>query len=411
MLKKIGYWILIIGLLGTVTNFIFVSPLPTLFSPLFIFIGFLLLKKPKKMTFWLALFFIYSTISVLLYHPESLLEFDFFRYDGNLYISYLPLLSFSFFAYDFNIEKKFKQFLFFSIIINIIGLVLLGLGKDGNYHGFFKAHNAVGGFMAFITIIAFVFAHQKKQNRYRFVALIAFVLLWLTGSRGSILGFLASAMFYFIYIRNYYKKLNIVFLVFFFIINFIASLYIYDTGLYTSQNLAKNGEKHMTNYIRLTKGQVSTKEMNVYLRIYWTWGRATNCFLVSPFFGTGFGSINDVPFNFKGIDNVLTINRPKEYIFNASHAHHSYFHFLGELGIIGFVIFIAFWWNVYKYIDKHSQNKIIQLILITSYFNLTIMSFTENRITTPSNALPFVITLCLYMLYINYHKKHAKSTS
>ncbi|MCB4798328.1 O-antigen ligase family protein [Neotamlana laminarinivorans] len=408
MLKKIGYWVLVIGLLGTVSNLIFISPLPTLVSPIFIFVGLLMIKKPKKVTFWLTIFLLYATISVLIYHPKSLIDFDFYRYDGNLYISYLPILAFSFLAYDYDIEKRFKQFLLFTIIINLIGLVVLGINPiDHNYHGFFKAHNAIGGFMAFITIIAFVFAHQKRSRFYKILAFLAFLFLWLSGSRGSILGVVFSIIFYFIYLNKYYRKLNFVLLTIFFIINFIAALLLYNYGLYTKLNLSKNGEKYMKTHIRSTEGNVGAKTMNIYTRIHWTWGRATNCLIVSPFFGTGFGSMNDWPLNFKGVNHIIAFNNPDDYFYDPSHAHHSYFHFLGEFGIIGFLIFVAFWWNVYKYLERNDQNKIVQLILIMSYFNLTIMSFTEHRITTPSNALPFVISLSLYIIYNNYKNKYA----
>ncbi|GEO04621.1 hypothetical protein AAE02nite_22850 [Adhaeribacter aerolatus] len=164
-------------------------------------------------------------------------------------------------------------------------------------------------------------------------------------------------------------------------------------------------------FVQQHYGFVSTKYNNVLVRMYETWPRAVDCFFHSPLVGTGFGSLNDVPFVFNDpIPGVFSTNKQKEKVYNDSHAHHSFLHFLGEQGIIGLVLFILFWYSVYKFLLRNGQEPTVRDFLLVSFFNLTVMSFTEHRITAPSNALPFVLALSLYYVFVNYQKKQVNIT-
>ena len=58
---------------------------------------------------------------------------------------------------------------------------------------------------------------------------------------------------------------------------------------------------------------------------------------------------------------------------------------------------------------RKGPESIVQKFLLVSYFNLSVMSFTEHRITSPSNALPLVIALCIYMLKRNFDTKQVNA--
>ena len=81
-------------------------------------------------------------------------------------------------------------------------------------------------------------------------------------------------------------------------------------------------------------------------------------------------------------------------------------HILGEQGLLGFLAFMYLISTIYYYLKRHPESKFLQEGLIFTFFNLFIMSFTEHRFTSPSNALPFVLIFCLYVIYINGLRKN-----
>src|SRR5215217_5986389 len=107
-MKKILIIVTIIGLIGTVTNLIYISPIPSLFAAIFFPIILIHRNNFPVLVFWLFLFFMYVLISTALYYPASFSNFRFYRYDGNFIISYLPLLVLPFFSYNLNLNKLFR---------------------------------------------------------------------------------------------------------------------------------------------------------------------------------------------------------------------------------------------------------------------------------------------------------------
>jgi O-antigen ligase len=154
----------------------------------------------------------------------------------------------------------------------------------------------------------------------------------------------------------------------------------------------------------------NTKEANIFIRAYEIWPRAMFVFLNSPIFGTGFGSVNDKPFKFSTYKGFISFNNSDNKIFNDSHAHHSFLHILAEEGIIGLSLFLLFWIGLFKHIVSRKRKfpDTVRVFLIIAFFNLTIMSFTEHRITTPSNVLPFVLILVLALMYDNSQNRKTK---
>jgi O-antigen ligase len=153
---------------------------------------------------------------------------------------------------------------------------------------------------------------------------------------------------------------------------------------------------------------IGTKENNIYLRALENWPRCLYAFLHAPVFGAGFGSVNDIPIKFEDKFSSINFNNNSTKIFNNRHGHHSYLHILAEEGIVGLSLFLLFWINLFKYIvsEKRKFPHFIYVFLILSFFNLTIMSFTEHRITTPSNAFPFILILVLALMYDRSYKIH-----
>ena len=396
----------ILGLFGTMTNILFISPLPSLIAALLF--PFILLNRRylPKVVFWLLLFFLFTGISTLLYYPASFLQFRFYRYDGNFFISYLPLLVLPFLSIKYNIDKLFRYFLYLSTGVNLLVYVFSLLKNQPAFFGLFLSTNGAGGFYSIVTSLAFIYFLEKKTYKNLVILLINALFLYATYSRGSILGLIVGlSCLYFIHIRKPYFITWILVGLSAIQIYILADTYPEYKKYIMNSRHADIYENYDT-YVHKEYGNVSTKYNNVLIRMYETWPRAVDSFFHSPLLGTGFGSLNDVPYIFNNaVPGVFSTNKQETKVFNDSHAHHSFLHFLGEQGLVGLFLFIMFWRSVYKFLLQNGQEPTIRDFLLVSFFNLTVMSFTEHRITTPSNALPFVLTLSLYYVYVNYNKK------
>lgn len=389
------FLILILGLYGTITNKIYISPIPTAIALVSLPIIFVLKRKIHVTTLFLIPYTLATIASIYFYYPESFKSFLFYRYDGNFFISFLPLLAFPFFKHSFNLDKVVRKFLVFSILLYLIVFVL-GLTFEGNnFHGFFKAHNAAGGFFSFLSTIALIVFLQKK-NVLNFILVIAAIFLLVkTGSRGSLLGFLIGAICYFLYL---WKGKGFIF--FIFLALMAITFWVVSNTYATYKENKFSSQEEVAEYIRKINGRVGSKKMNVYQRGYGYWPRSTYAFLNSPLIGIGYGGINDLPLVLKE-DSFVGFNQQPNKVFDNQHGHNSYLHILAEQGLIGLVLFLLFWTYLYKYLEEGNRNDTTRAILLMSFFSISIMSFTEHRITTPSNCLPFVILLSLYIMKEN----------
>lgn len=411
-INKLIFYVLMIGIYGTLSNKVYISPIPTLISILVFPLLFLFKNKIHRISFLLLLYMLLTIISVLIYFPSSFLEFGFYRYDGNVFISFFPLLLIPFFGLNFKISNVIYKFLVIAVILNSI-LFVVGftkLGKDlgfmrinelgRNFHGLYKAHNAAGGFFSFLASIAFVFYYYKKTFINLLLLLMCLIFLIDTGSRGSMLGLIAGLTCYFL---HRWKGKGLITALFVGIITLFFVVLSFTYGTFEKHKFSNQIE--VQSYIRETEGRVGSKKMNIYQRAYGFWPRCVYSFKNSPLFGIGFGGINDVPLEFDSGNSLVKFNKQKNKVFDDQHGHNSYLHILSEQGLLGLTFFLLFWIFIYKFILKYDKIIIVRDILLVIFFNISIMSFTEHRITTPSNALPFVLFLSLYILYLNGTKQ------
>lgn len=399
--------VLIFGLFATVSGTVLLSPLPSLVA-LFLFplVYWTKGRKIPKTSFFCLLFFAVSLISILLYDPKALTVFDFYRRDGNFIISFAPLLVFPFFCKDFHIQRLFRAFLLFALTLYLILFTGYIASDSADFHGLFVAHNASGGFLSIICSLAFAFFWNKKSGWNLMLLVLGLIFLFASGSRGSILGFVLAITFFLIWKSNmkFWIKVAIG------IVILVQLLILWKAyPKYKKYEIAE-GKFTIRELIEKEYGIVSGRTANIYIRMYDNWPRGVHSFLNSPLIGTGFGSINDVPFQLEGVLG-FKYNAQPDKKYDSSHAHHTYFHILGEQGLLGLGIFLLFIRTIYIFIRDNRHNKVVREFLWISFFNLVIMSFTEHRFTSPSNALPFVLSLSLYMMYVNYQKKHEQERS
>lgn len=394
-ISYILFLFLILGLYGTITNKIYISPIPTGIALISLPLTFVLKKRIHFVTLFLLPYTLVTIASIYFYYPQSFKSFLFFRYDGNFFVSFLPLLVFPFFKYSFNLDKVVRRFLIFSILLYLL-TYFFGLTFEGkNFHGFFKAHNAAGGFFSFLSTIAIIVFYKKKTVLNFLLLAAATFLLLKTGSRGSLLGFILGATCYFLYL---WKGKGFIFFVFLSLMT--VTIWVVSTTYDTYRKHNFSSQEDVAQYIRKSNGRVGSKKMNVYQRGYGYWPRATYAFLSSPLIGIGYGGVNDLPIILEE-NYFVAFNQQPNKVFDNQHGHNSYLHILAEQGLMGLFLFLLFWIYLYKYLEGGNRKDTTRAILLMSFFSISIMAFTEHRITTPSNCLPFVILLSLYIMKQN----------
>jgi O-antigen ligase len=419
MLKKISFVAVVVSLFGSVTNLIYLSATASLFAVLLL--PLILIQKRlvlPKFLFFLWIFTLYSLCSAILYDWKSLFRFMFYRYDGNFFISYLPLLIFSFLSVNFNLEKTLKIFLFASCVVNGIiylylfaitnGDILFSLRVGGGagtiFNPLFRANNAGGGFYSILFSLSLALYLSTKKRIFFFTGIFFLLFLWGTASRGSLLGAIVGIVCCFLYIKGWRYLLYMIFGV----VIFTQMIILYHSYPYYVEYASRDTLPQLKNDF----GIETNKSQNVYIRACYYWPRALFLFSESPFLGTGFGSFNDDPVKIALTKNTRGfINETKDKRLDDSHAHHSFLHFLAEEGIVGLSIFLLFWIHLFRYIvsKQRKYSESVRIFLIMAFFNLTFMSFTEHRLTTPSNAFPFILPLVLALMYDNAHKQKSRS--
>lgn len=402
--KKIVLYLAFIALLGTITNFVYLSPLLTLLVPLCIYM--LTKEKLQKPIVWLYAYLLLFLISTALYDVNSLVNFGFYRRDGNFIISYAPLFVLPLFSFQFNLKKYLRYFYLFalSIYFPLFMYYLFNVNFSAGIHevlfgGLFYAQNAVGGFLSILGSLGFAYYYNRRNRKEFLFFFLIFLMLALTYSRGSILGLLLGIAAWYLAIKGRFKTLIALLVV---PILLTAGSLMIGYPYYKNNIAAGNVFKEEV----LFEQDNTTKNTNILLRIFYTFPRAYYLFVHSPVWGTGVGSLDDRPYEVEQtMIPYLMYNAQPQKVHTDSHAHHSYLHILAEQGIVGLVVFLTFWIVLFWYLMNLKHKPVIRDYLLIAFFTITFASFTEHRITTPSMMLPFTLSLGLLLVHKDEIKK------
>jgi O-antigen ligase len=420
---------LVTGLFLSFTNLIPIYPAFVLFAAVFAMI---LMAQNHKKTFsafkdggveiniqkYALLLGAYFITSALLSGIPAIYFFKymFYRYDANYFVTFFPLFVFPVMALSakitYNLNKYVMTFVIFIAAINLALLApiflfnksLLGYyNPEFRLYSFlFEAHNAAGGYLAFIVLINLSFVLyagdtiNKKRKYVLYISLGINVLsLILTASRGSILAALLAVLFFHIKGR---KLLTTAML------SSIATLlliaYLLGYAMYTPDEDSEIIEKKIKHTISMLDDKKQIERLySVLDRTTHVWPMAIDDFIKSPLIGIGFTRYNDLPYKFKGIKYFVYLNRSEKIYSNPGHAHHSFLHILGETGVIGLMLTIILLFNIIRFINIYrTKNIILGNALYLGIIACIISSFTEHRLFTPAQMLPFTIILSLVML-------------
>ncbi|MGV2288056.1 O-antigen ligase family protein [Trinickia sp. YCB016] len=347
----------------------------------------------------LTAFTLVAVVSTLLYDPRSFLVFDFYRRDGNFFISYAPVFAGCLYAHRWDLNKILRTFFIFAVIINIPpyaqyilhnGLLSIFRHPDDSFGSYFIARNAAGGFLAMLFCLGAACYLQRRSKWLLALLGLNLLMLFSTYSRGSLLG--AAAIFPYLYFGR--KRWMLATL--------MAGLVVASLAMaiyHTDPSVDYMG-------YRFSIHNSDAKVANLDIRYEWLWPRALAYFEQSPIVGLGFGSFDDHIGSLTSYFHLFAV--PSDVIIehSDSHAHNSYLNILAELGIVGLVLMLSFFWKLIEW----SQNGAAAAALVARGQNFTafrfveissicllVMSATEHRLVTPSNVLILSLVISLLL--------------
>lgn len=387
--------VLFISLFASVTNFL---PLSVSFCLLLLLVPVITRRIPTEGIFLpLLCLYIVFLISVLIYHPQSLINPTFYRRDGNFFVTFLPLLILVRQRRWFNTGKVVRLFIYFATAINLLCMLVPRLGFNPNHfifiegatvnHFLFVAHNAAGGFIAVLLglNIGFFLAGKSDRTKKRMLicCLINLAALVDSGSRGTWIAFAIAIALFLIMKRDLSeRKYRIPYDQMIFLLVLVTMVLL----------ITIVSDEKLYDFV-LSIFHITKRTFTISIRLSELWPKAIRMFFSSPLIGTGYGSFNDEPENlFVIVKGLLALNQPTEYIFNSSHAHNTFLHVLAETGIVGlfFLIFLLHRiWNSIMRINNKPLRYGLYIGLCVNVFS----SFTEHRLFTPSQMIPFVLVL------------------
>ena len=334
----------------------------------------------------------YFLFSALLLDAKSLFDYDFYRRDGNFFVAWAPLLLLSRVQYRMDVSKTLRRFIIASSMICAVALVAWKLGRlrpeASEFFHLFYAHNAAGGFLAVACGFAIALTHHKAWKWVWAVAPLATGLV-LTHSRGSLLGFALALVMVYLVPKRFVS-----------LVMLLATVSTAGILYYGYSHTKGRIEYHDAAEWSLVGELGFGREHTISGRLYGLWPRAINGWLQSPIVGTGFGSFNDVPYQYAGREGVLVWSKGP-VLHNDAHAHHSYAHVLAETGLVGLALLVWFLRCIYRTILDFPIDPAVRTGLLLGFWTLVFASFTEHRIVTPSNVLPFSLMLGLTIASAN----------
>ncbi|NVH73379.1 O-antigen ligase family protein [Paraburkholderia sp. JPY432] len=387
----------LLALFMTVTNFVPLSAIG--FVPLLLLAWRFYGRTYPAFITPLTAFTVLAIISTLLYDPQSFLEFEFYRRDGNFFISYLPIFAGCVYAHRWDMNKVLRSLFIFAVVINLPmyayyiatnGLFSIFIHPNDTFGSYFIARNAAGGFLAMLFCLGVACYLQKRSKLIIALLFCTTLMLFSTYSRGSLLG--AVAVLPYLYFGRKRWILG----------TLIAVLLIASAAIaiyHTQPNVDYMG---YTFAIHANDAKVN----NLNIRYEWLWPRALAYFVQSPLVGLGFGSFDDHIGSLTSYFHLFAVPSDIVIEHSDSHAHNSYLNILAELGVVGLTLILAFFWKLVEWskqgaayaalVEGGRHFAAFRFVEISSVC-LLVMSATEHRLVTPSNVLILSLVISLLL--------------
>jgi O-antigen ligase len=346
----------------------------------------------------LVAFTAFAVLSTLLYDPGSLIDFEFYRRDGNFFVSYAPILAGCLYIHRWDLNKVLRAFFVFAVSVNVpvyaiylahSGLLSIFTNPDASFGSYFIARNAAGGFLAMLFCLGVACYLQKRSRLILALLALNAMMLFSTYSRGSLLG--AAMILPYLYLGR--KRWVLASLIACLLAGSIA-MAIYHT---------EPSVNYMGYTFSISNGDA--KVANLDIRYEWLWPRALTYFRQSPIIGLGFGSFDDQIHTVTSYFGVLGVPSGITVEHSDSHAHNSFLNFLAELGLVGLTLMLTFYWRLIRWgqeganaaTNDQGQNFVAFRFIELSSVCLLVMAATEHRLVSPSNVLILSLVVSLVL--------------
>ncbi|WP_144107645.1 O-antigen ligase family protein [Paraburkholderia sp. BCC1886] len=390
-------YISLLALFLTVTNLVPVSAVGL--APIFLLPWRFFGRSYPQFITPLTAFTVLVIISTLLYDPRSFTEFDFYRRDGNFFISYAPIFAGCVYTHRWDLNKLLRAFFIGAVAINIppyayyvltSGLLQIFTHPTDTFGSYFIARNAAGGFFAMLFCLGIACYLQKRSRLVLALIAINLMMLFSTYSRGSLLGAMATLPYLYFGRKRWMLGTLLAGLI---VASFAVAIH------HTDPNVDYMG-------FTFNIHNQDAKVANLNIRYEWLWPRALRYFEQSPIVGMGFGSFDDhigrvvSYFHVLGVPTDITVEH------SDSHAHNSYLNFLAELGVVGLGLMLTFFWKMIDWSRRgaamgalagHGWNFAPFRFVEISSVCLLVMAATEHRLVSPSNVLILSLVVSLLL--------------
>ncbi|OLL31621.1 polymerase [Burkholderia sp. SRS-W-2-2016] len=344
-------------------------------------------------------FTVLAILSTLLYNPASFLEFDFYRRDGNFFISYAPIFAGCLYAHRWDLNKVLRTFFIFAVLINLPiyayyiatnGLLSIFLNPNDSFGSYFIARNAAGGFFAMLFCLGVACYLQQRSRLVLALLACNALMLFSTYSRGSLLGALAILPYLYLGRKRWVLASLLAGLL---VASFAVAIY------HTDPTVDYMG------YTFSIQNQ-DAKLANLNIRYEWLWPRALAYFRQSPLVGMGFGSFDDHIGTLASYFHLISVPSDITVEHSDSHAHNSYLNILAEMGVVGLALMLTFYWKLVDWCKQGAafaaladggRNFAAYRFVEIASVCLLVMSATEHRLVTPSNVLILSLVISLLL--------------
>lgn len=346
----------------------------------------------------LVAFSAFAVLSTLLYDPASLIDFEFYRRDGNFFISYAPILAGCLYVHRWNLNKILRAFFVFAVLVNVPlyayyvaqnGVLTIFTYSVDTFGSYFVALNAAGGFLAMLFCLGVACYLQQRSRPILALLALNALMLFSTHSRGSLLGIVAILPYLYLGRKRWVLA------------SLIACLIVGSIGV------AIYHTEPSVNYMgySFAIGNADAKVANLDIRYEWLWPRALAYFRQSPIVGLGFGSFDDQIDTVSSYFGILGVPSGVSVLHSDSHAHNSYLNFLAELGVVGLTLMLSFYWRLIRWSQEgaaaamhdEKRNFIAFRFIELSCVCLLTMGATEHRLVSPSNVLILSLVVSLVL--------------
>lgn len=269
----------------------------------------------------------------------------------------------------------FDLFYQYTFDINLLGFKPGLFNQEENlyerYAGVFNNELIMGSYLSSFgfLIIAFYYLFNKKKN-YIFLILlgILFVSVFLTGERSSLINFLISTFFIFLFIKSLRKPLlltgSIIVVIFTIGINSSEQLKLryfdYPFNVLTNYNYQNDDNENKEYFFE--KGYKNFMNNTHWGMHYKT---AARMFIEKPFSGHGFKQFRKKCKNYSFLFDQKQFNRAAVQNGCSTHPHHYILEILSEQGLFGLIIFLFFVIYTTKDSFRVTNNRAYVLILFS----------------------------------------------